>query len=257
MGRGFRSVGSQEQSVGRGATDDANFSDAAFNGPLGGFELEDHAAGNDVALHQALDFLASNGGENFFAIEDAGNISEIDQLIGVEKLRTGRGHVISVDIVELVVRADAKAGRNGDETLAPKGADEFGIQSGEIADETETACDLIVDHGFSNETLGVRGGDTDGGLAFGGDRCGEFFVEQAGEDHDGDISRFAVCDAQAGDEFAFDGHALEGGGKKTAAAVDDEYFVALLRERGNLARERSNGGVVFEQCTCEFYYDSH
>jgi len=39
--------------------------------------------------------------------------------------------------------------------------------------------------------------------------------------------------------------------------VNDENFVALLRERGNLPRERAHRGVVFEQCTCKFDYDSH
>jgi hypothetical protein len=257
MSRGFRRVGSQEQSVGRGATYDAHFADTAFDGALGGFELEDHSAGNNVALDQALDFLAGDGGKNFFAIEDASNISEINQLIGVEKFSAGCGHVVGIDIVELVVRADAEARCDGDKALAPKGANEFGVQSSEVANKTKAARNFIVDHGFGDETLGVRGGDTDGGLAFRGDRSGEFFVEQAGEDHDSHVAGFAVGDAESGDEFTFDSHALKGGGKKTPAAMDDEYFVALLRERSNLARERSHSGVVFEQCTCEFDYDSH
>jgi len=37
--------------------------------------------------------------------------------------------------------------------------------------------------------------------------------------------------AKAGDELTFDGHALESGGKKAAAAMNDENLMALLRER--------------------------
>ncbi len=74
---------------------------------------------------------------------------------------------------------------------------------------------------------------------------------------DGHIARFAVGDAQASDELAFDGHALEGGGKEAAAAMHDENFMALLHERGDLPRERAHRGVVFEQCSGELDYDSH
>ena len=69
--------------------------------------------------------------------------------------------------------------------------------------------------------------------------------------------RFAVRDTQAGNELTFDGHALESGGKQAPATVHDENFVALLRERGDLARERAHRGFVFEQCSCELDYDSH
>src|SRR2546429_1224934 len=41
---------SEQQSVRRSAADNANFADAAFDSALGGFQLKNHAAGNDAAL---------------------------------------------------------------------------------------------------------------------------------------------------------------------------------------------------------------
>ena len=128
----------------------------------------------------------------------------------------------------------------------PERFDELRVQPGEIADEAEAACDFVVHHGLREKALRIRGGDTDSGLAFGGDRGGELLVQKTGEDHDGDVARFAVGDAQPGNEFAFDGHALERGGEKTAAAMHDENFVAFTRERGDLARQALHQGVVFE-----------
>jgi hypothetical protein len=114
-----------------------------------------------------------------------------------------------------------------------------------------------VHHGLGEEAAGIRGGDSDGGLAFSRNRGSHFFVEQTSENHDGGVTRFAVRDAEAADKPALDGHALERGGEKLAAAVDHKDFVALLRERRNLTREFAHRGVVFQQCSSEFDYDSH
>src|SRR5207253_8643741 len=99
----FCPVSSQQQGVGRTAADYANFADAAFDGTLGGFQLQNHAAGNDTALDQSFDFPAGDGGENSLAIEDARDIREIDQLIGAEIFRAGRGHMVGVDVVQFIV----------------------------------------------------------------------------------------------------------------------------------------------------------
>ena len=94
---------SQQQGIGRRAPNNANFADAALDGALGGFQLKNHAPGDDTALDQSFDFPAADGGENSFPIEDASNIGEIDQLIGAEIFRAGCGHVVRVDVVQLVV----------------------------------------------------------------------------------------------------------------------------------------------------------
>jgi hypothetical protein len=115
----------EQQRFGGGASYDADFADAAFDGALGGFQLQNHAAGNDVALNQAFDFLAGDGSQDFFSIEYASNIGEIDQLIRAEILGTGRSHVVRVDVVELIVRANAETWRNGKESFAPERLDEL------------------------------------------------------------------------------------------------------------------------------------
>jgi len=247
----------QQQGAGRSAADDADFADAAFDGTLRGFELENHAARNDAALDQAFNLLAGDDRENSLPIENAGDVREIDQLISAEIFRAGGGHVVGVDVVQLIVRTQAEARGNGQKPFVPERFDEGRVQSGEIADEAQTAFDFVVHHGLGDETPSVRGRDADGGLPFRGDRRGQFLIQQAGEYHDGHIARFAVGDAQAGDELAFDGHALEGGGEKAAAAMHDENFVALLGKRRDLLRERAHRVVVFQQCSCELDYDSH
>ena len=45
----------EEKGIGRRAADDAHLTDAAFEGAFGGFELENHSAGDHAALDQAPD----------------------------------------------------------------------------------------------------------------------------------------------------------------------------------------------------------
>src|SRR6266576_1787855 len=221
--------------------------------------------GSDNELYNInADHMAAASAEDLSADEliylaDVAGVlnGERDQLIGAEIFRRGRGHVVSIDIVEFVVRAHAEARGNGHEAFAPQGVNKPDVQSGEIAYETQATLDFVVDHGLRDETPSVRGRNADCRLALRRNRGGQLLIQQTGEYHDGHVARFAVGDAQAGDELAFDGHALEGGSEKTAAAVHDENFMALLRERRDLLRERAHRGVVFEQCSCEFDYDSH
>src|SRR5260370_3594287 len=145
---------------------DADFADAAFDGALGSFELENHAARNNAALDQALDLLAGDGGENALPVEDDGNIREIDQLIRAEIFRAGSGHVVGVNVVQLIVRTKAEARRNRQKPLVPKRFNEWRVQSGEVADEAQAAFDFVVDHGLGDETPRVRGRATDAGLSF-------------------------------------------------------------------------------------------
>jgi hypothetical protein len=106
----IRRVKREEKRIGNRATNDTHLTNAAFEGALGGFEFENHATGDDAALNEALALFTGDGGENFVAVKNAGNVGEIDQLIGVEKFGAGSGHVVGVDVVKLVVGAEAEAG---------------------------------------------------------------------------------------------------------------------------------------------------
>ncbi len=138
--------------AGLGATNNVNALDAAFEGALCGFEFEDHAPGDGSILDQGFDFLLGDGGDDFFAVENAGDVGEIDQLIGAEIFGASGGHVVGVDVVELIVGADAEARGDGNEIAAPERFDEVGVYAGEIADEAEAADDFVV-----NERLGAEG----------------------------------------------------------------------------------------------------
>jgi hypothetical protein len=114
-----------------------------------------------------------------------------------------------------------------------------------------------VNHGLGTKTLGVSGADADGGTAFGGDGSGEAFVEQSGENHYGDISSFAIGDAESRNEITFDTHAVEGGGEKAATTMDDEDLVTFASEDSDLTRDVAYGGGVFEQGSGKFDDSSH
>ena len=59
-----------------------------------------------------VDLFAGNGGENFVAIEDAGDIGEVHEMVCFDEFGAGRGHVIGVDVVEFAVRAQPEARGN-------------------------------------------------------------------------------------------------------------------------------------------------
>lgn len=234
---GFGGMKRQEKSIGSRAADDADFADSALKGALGRLELENHSAGNDPAQDEALDLYAGNGGEDPFSVEDTGDVGEINQLVGSEKFSASGGHVIGIDVVQLIIGTEAEAGSDGEETFTPERFDEGVVDASEITDEAKTAGDFIVGHGFSEKTLGIGGGDANRRIAFRRNGGGEALVQQAGENHDGGVARFAVGDAKARDKLAFDAHALEGFGKGAAAAMDNENFVAFEGEGRDLARQ--------------------
>lgn len=253
----FRSVPGAQKRVERRAANDADFRDAAFESAASGFEFENHAAGNDTGLNEAFDLFTSDGGENFVAIEHARNIGEIDQTVGTQKFGAGGGHVVGVDVVQLVVGSDAEARSDREQVRTPEGFEKVSVQAGEIADETETAFDFIMNHRFGKEASGVGCADTDSGTAFGRDRGGEAFVEQAGKNHHTDVASFAIGDAESGDEITFDAHALESGGEEASASVDHEDLVTFAGEDGDLTRDVAHGGSVFEQGSGKFDDSSH
>src|SRR5579864_5880445 len=91
------------ESLRRSAADNLHDTNAAFEGALGGLEFQNHAARYGAALHHPLHLLASNLGKDVLAVEHARDISEINQLIGGEIFRARSGHVIGIDVEELVV----------------------------------------------------------------------------------------------------------------------------------------------------------
>jgi hypothetical protein len=247
----------QEKGILSRATDNANFADAAFEGALGGLELENHSTGDNAALDEALDFFAGNSGEHFFSIEDTGDVGEINQLVGTKKFGASGGHVIGVDVVQLVVGTETEAGSDGNEPLSPERFDESDVHAREVTDKAEAAWYFTMGHRLSKKTLGIGGGDANRGIAFRRDCGGQSLVQEPSENHDGCVARFAVGDAKARDKLAFDAHALEGFGESAAAAMHNEDLVAFEGEGRNLTRQRADRGVVFQQSSSELDYGFH
>src|SRR5436189_269754 len=70
------------------------------------------------------------------AVENAGDVGEINQAVGTEIFGAGGGHVVGIDVVQLIVWTEAETGSNGNEAFAPEGLYKGCVQAGEIADET-------------------------------------------------------------------------------------------------------------------------
>src|SRR5262245_7194883 len=163
---GFFRVRGEQQGLWRCAAHDADFAHATLNGALGGFEFQDHASGNDPALDEAIDFSAIDGGKNSLAIEHACDVGEIDQLVGIKKLRASRRHMIRVDVVELVVCAYTEAWRYGQQPLAPQRLDELQVHASEVPNVAQAAFHFVVHYGLSKETTRVRRRNSYGWLTF-------------------------------------------------------------------------------------------
>jgi short subunit dehydrogenase-like uncharacterized protein len=141
--------------------------------------------------------------------------------------------------------------------LAPKGLEKRGVYPREIADKAEAAFDVVVNQGLGVKTVRIRRRNTEGRLAFGGNGRRQPLVEQAREHHDGHVASLAVRHAQAGNELALDAHALQRGGEQAPAAVDDQDFLTLFCQDGDLPSQGTDRGIVFEQSSSQLDYGSH
>ena len=111
---------------------------------LRGFEFQDHATGHHSRVDQAIHLFAGDGGKNFFSIQHAGHIRQINQMIGFDEFGAGSGHVIGIDVIELVVRAKSEASGHGHEFCLPQRFQKTHIDAGEVADKTEPALHIVV-----------------------------------------------------------------------------------------------------------------
>ncbi len=88
-------------------------------------------------------------------------------------------------------------------------------------------------------------------------RQSQFLVQQAAENHNGGVARFAIGDAQAVGKFADNSHARKRGGKNSPATMNYQQLVAGSRQLGDLAREHLHIFLAFEQCACDLDDHSH
>src|SRR5258707_2008799 len=80
-------------------------------------------------------------------------------------------------------------------------------------------------HRLSEEAAGIGRANSDGRLSRGGNGAGEALVQQAAENHHGNVASFAIRYAQSVDKLAFNSHTLEsGGGKFFSAPPPPKFF---------------------------------
>src|ERR1700722_19048167 len=100
-----RAVRCGEQGTGNCASDDMNFSYAASQSALRGFKLQNHSARDFIPADEIFDFTATNGTQNFFSVENARDIGEKNETVGLDEFRGGCGHMIGVNVIEFAVGA--------------------------------------------------------------------------------------------------------------------------------------------------------
>ena len=166
-----RAVHSRKQCAGNSAANDTHFGDAASKRAFGGFQFQDHAAGNFVLADELLDFAAAHGAQNFLAVEYAGDVGEKNQAIRADEFRSCSGHVVCVDVVKLAIGAEAQARSDWDDAGAPERAQKIHINFGEIPDKAEAALTFIELHRLGQETRRIGSADAHRGLSSEGDRA--------------------------------------------------------------------------------------
>ena len=125
-------------------------------------------------------------------------------------------------------------------------SEEFQVHTGQVAHETQPADHFVVHHRLGQEAAGIGRAEADGRLPRGGNGASEALVQQAAENHHGNVACFAVGDAQSIDELAFNSHALKRGGENFSAAVHHQNFVALVGKLRHLTRQRFHRRRIIE-----------
>ncbi len=206
---------------------------------------------------QIFDFGAGDGLQDLVTVEHAGDVGHVDEPLGVNIFGAGRGHVVGVDVVDLAVSAESQAGGHRDDPGTPQRLEEIQVDAGEIPDKPERAGHLVVNHRLGEEGAGVGSAQPDRRLAGRGDGACQALVQQAAENHHGDVASLTVRDAQAVDELALHAHAFQSRRKNLAATMNDQQFMALVGQLCDLPRKRLDHTRVVEQRPCDFDDHSH
>ena len=248
--RAAPSAGGSQQRARLRAAHDAHFGDAPGQRPLGGFELQNHPAGNLVPADQVFDVRSAHRAQHLLAVEHPRHVGHENQPVGADEFRRGRGHVVGIDVVKLAIGAQPHARSDRNNSRAPKRAQKIHIHLRQIADESQPALPLIELHRLGQKAGGVARADSHGRLSGERNRARQLLIEQPAEDHDGRVARFAIGDAQPADEPALDSHARERGRENFPAAVNHQNLVARPREFRDLPRERLHVFIALQQRSC-------
>src|ERR1700722_1928449 len=252
-----RAVRCGEQGTGNCASDDMHFAHAAGQSALRGFKLQDHSARHFIPAYEIFDFTTANGAQNFFSVENAGDIGEKNQTVGLDEFRGGCSHMIGVNVVEFAVGAKSQTRGDRNDLGAPKRAKKINIYFGKIADESKAAFAFTDLHGLGQKACSVGSADAHCRLPRKRDGSGKTLIQQAGKNHYGGIASFAIGDAQPVDEMAGNSHALQRAGEDFSAAVNYEHFISGAREFADLPRDLLYCLRTFKKSARNFYYKSH
>ena len=123
--------------MGDPAVEDVGRTDPRVDGLDAGLDLGDHAAADDAVGDQQ----AGTGGRKprhqtrrFGDVEEhAGDVGEVDQLLGGERLGDGDGGRVGVDVERLPGEVGADGGDDRHESRAQEGVDDRPVYSDDVA----------------------------------------------------------------------------------------------------------------------------
>ena len=207
------------------------------HGEEAGFQLGNHAAPSDVGLDQHAYMAGVHEGHTpTRRVEDAFHVGEEDELGCGEFLGYAACNGVAVDVEKLtVVLVETDGGYEGHEAGVEGAGDGFGIDLGNLADESEFRVGNAAPEEGSVDTA-----EADYACSEGGEGGDKLFVDEAGEDGGDDVEARSVGHSKAADESRHGAVTLHPLGDDFAAAVDDDYAASFLLK----ARQVLEGGVV-------------
>jgi len=123
------------------AVEDVGAAHAAADRGDAGADLRDHAVGDLAGLEELLEALGVDvGDERLLVTEvsvDAGDVGEVDELLGVEGFGDRRGDRVGVDVVGLAALVDPDGSDDRNELFAEEAFEDGGLDAADVADEAE------------------------------------------------------------------------------------------------------------------------
>lgn len=200
----------QENGMQYATIDDMRFFNAAPQRAQTGADFGDHAAQRDALIDHLSRFGGSKGRDErcgiVFFTEDAGGIGKQNQPFGAQRMRDLSSGDIGVDVISKPIVTQPERRDNGNETALLQGVEYAGVDIFDFADKADiqllggVADASMLQPANANEVR-VLAGQAHRPPAFLVDARYDFFTDQSGEHHFGDIDGLFIGDAHSVDEL--------------------------------------------------------
>ncbi len=236
-----------------GSRNDADTSNSLPESGYGRTELRFHSTVSGPTRNQVFGLASGQfGNERFVLIQDPLDIGEEYQLVRREAARASNGHLVGVDVVDVVVPAAGDTSDRGKVTLSSQQIENRGIDLIDFTDRPQ-----VFSQRNGADQTGVNSGKAHGactGVIQLGD---QMVIDLAREYPQNGIQHFRRGDPESVAKFAFDSVSAEVAAESLASAMDHHGFVAGLNYSGDLLREAPPGCPFLEQGAAKFDQEFH